>query len=139
MTEAIVTIVAIYTYEGAGTIYLGPEGNPLFCDRGNGLIYSRDTENWVAFPKYLFDLGLVRCGDLVHILEYLPDGTTRATMARIYDAGGFGPHTTIGGMPIVVDAPPWVATWPLYPGFARVRVMDLSAIARECREMGLCD
>jgi hypothetical protein len=58
MTEAIVTIVALYTYEGAGTIYLAPEGNPLFCDRGNGLIYSEDTENWIAFPKHLFDAGL---------------------------------------------------------------------------------
>jgi hypothetical protein len=131
--ELVLVWTALYTYEGAGTIYLGPEGNPLRCDRGNGLIYSRDTEDWVAFPGVLFDSGEVQCGDLVHVLVFLPDGTTRAFLARVYDSGDFGEHTTIGGLPIRIDAPPWV------PGWARVRVMNLSAVARECRRRGWCD
>jgi hypothetical protein len=72
-------------------------------------------------------------------LEYLPDGSTRSFMARVYDSGSFGEHTKIGGLSIVVDVAPWVATWPMYPGWARVRVMNLSAVARECRARGLCD
>ena len=34
------------------TVYLSVNhlGNPLFCDRGQGLTYNIDTVNWVALP-----------------------------------------------------------------------------------------
>ncbi len=112
----------------------------LRCDRPWRILrYSQSTEDWVAFPGYLFDIKEVQCGDLVRVIEYLPDGTTRSRMARAWDSGSFGNHTKLIGLPIVVDMPPWVATWGLYPGFARVKVTNLSAVARQCVAMGLCD
>lgn len=138
MSKLILPILVAYTYGGAGTIYL--EGHELYCDRPSSpLVYSQDTEDWVAFPVELFERGEVQCGDIVHIMVYLPGGTMKSFSARVYDAGPFGDQTEIGGMPIVVDAPPWVAHWPLYPGWAKVVVTNMSAVARECLERGLCD
>jgi hypothetical protein len=134
--EAIITLVALHTYEGAGTIYLGPVGNRLYCDRGNGLIYSEDTRPFAAFPVGKYESGEIRCGDWMRVTEYRDDGTTRTFVVQALDAGTFGEHTKIGGLPIVMDGPPFYVSWPLYPGFARVTVTNMSAVARRLLEPG---
>ena len=116
--EAIAVMVTAHTMAGAGVTYLGPVGAPLRCDRpDNPLVYSKATVPWVAFSDAQFKSKRVQCGDLAHVLEYLPDGTTRSFMARVHDSGSFGDHTQIGGLPIVVDGPPHVVSWSMYPGW----------------------
>ena len=142
MEAAITAIMALSEvhFYGAGVIYLGPVGNVLRCDRpGSPLVYSKATAPWVAFSDAMFKSGAVQCGDYVLVREHLPDGTTRSFTANVYDSGSFGDHTTLGGLPIVVDGPPWVVSWPMYPGWARVEVFNFSAVARECRKRGICD
>lgn len=77
-------------------------GQPLYCDRGNGLVYSTDTAPWVALSVDLYESGLARCGDEILITG---DGWTTTWLAL--DAGPLNryyiedfPH-----LPILVDIP----------------------------------
>jgi len=57
------------------TMYLASvhQGDPLFCDRGNGLLYHPDTVNWVALPPQNYGITWF-CGDDIVIWD---DGVAR--------------------------------------------------------------
>ena len=135
MNVLIWSLLPLVTLTGVGTQYTPDEhaGNPLYCDRDGTLIYDEDTAPWVAMPKWTFDRGIVQCGDWVTVY---PDGWPQFS-ARAWDAGLLSSRTFRDGQPIVVDAPPWVATWK--SPVPHVRVVNWSALARECIENGWCD
>ena len=137
MTAFIAMLVAANTYVGVGTQYLpdAHAGNPLYCDRDGTLIYDEATVPWVAMPIETFRDGRVECGDLIHVRSL--SGLWPSFTARAYDAGDLGSRTFRGGLPVVVDVPPWVATWDT--PVPKVRVTNITAIARECKQRGWCD
>lgn len=127
----IVSLVAIYTMAGTGTVYLAPErieDHPLFCSTPQRpLFYDASTPPWVAFPIS----AEWECWDLALIRARLPDGTTRSFTAYVLDAGPFGAHCIEQGdqcVPIVVDVPQHLATWSGMS--ASVEVVNLGAVAR---------
>ena len=121
---------------GAGVTYLESEwgGNRLFCSTPHcPLYYDSVSPPWAALPVSLHHVTW-ECGDLLYIK---PEGYP-SIMVRALDAGPFGGYQ-IGGLDIVVDMSELHITWPLYPGWAEVEVINISAVARECRERGYCD
>lgn len=135
MNILLLTLIAASTTTGVATQYTEKEhlGNPLFCDRGDGLVYDRETGPWVAFPKWMFDEGLVECGDQVTVYV---DGWDPVT-AQVWDAGLLSSRTFRDGLPVVVDVPEYWATWKQPVPYARV--VNWSKLARECVKKGWCD
>lgn len=133
----MLTLLAAHSVSGVGTQYLPDEheGNALYCDRpGHPLRYDSDAKlPVVALPIHAYENGWVRCGDVVRVNV---QGWASFT-AEAGDAGNLHSRTFRGGMPVVVDAPPWVATWD--SPVPKVTVTNLSAIVRECTERGWCD
>ena len=136
METVIAALVAEYTIIGAGSIYRGPIGNPLFCATSSEpLYYDQSSPPWVALPVSQFGVTWER-GDLLLIR---PQGAS-SLMARALDAGPFGDHCIATGdqcLPIVVDVPAHLATWEGLS--AEVEVVNISAVARACRAQGWCD
>ncbi len=144
MALSITALVAMYTMVGVGTTYLAPPPQrapaPLFCSTPDHPLYYDDaTPPWVALPVSAD----WQCWDLILVREHLADGTTRSMMAYALDAGPFGDHCVVQAdgscPPIVVDAPTGTALWPGLSSEGHVEVVNLSAVARECQERGMCD
>ncbi|MCK5643047.1 MAG: hypothetical protein KAJ19_19725 [Gammaproteobacteria bacterium] len=137
MAELMAVMVASNTAYGAVTVYAEPYiGERLFCSTPqNPLTYDQATQPWVALPfdKYGIDW---LCGDL--ILLRTPTGSI---MARALDTGPFGGYCVAQGdgecLKIVADVPIYWATWPGL--FSPGEVINLSAVARECKARGICD
>ena len=96
-------------------------GNPLYCDRGDGLIYSEGLPPWVAVDVNLYRSGRVQCGD--RLLLSFADG--KRLVARALDAGYLAEYG------IVADVPMHLAPFDLARGVVPVRVMNASARMRE--------
>jgi hypothetical protein len=154
--EAVIAaFVALNTTQGAGTVYAEPYiGRELFCSTlDTPLRYDDLSPLWVALPysqyKVTWNCGVPysqykvtwNCGDLILIREHLDDDTTRSLMVLALDTGPFGGNCVAQGdgecLSIVVDVPQMHATWDTLS--ARVEVINLSAVARMCRDRGMCD
>ena len=112
------------------TMYVAPIGAPLYCDRGNGLVYDENSE-WVAWD--FKELG-GKCGDWIDIYS---NGVRR--QYRAWDSGPFSHHCVIIGDTcprIMVDIPKHVA-W--FPGLSLQvdSVRNWSEMVRECERMGI--
>ena len=132
--ELIAALVQFNTVHGAVSMYAEPYiGERLFCSTpDNPLIYDQATPPWVALPfdRYGIDWA---CGDLIYIRT-----PTGSIMARALDTGPFGGYCVAQGdgecLPIVADVPVYWATWE---GLSSTgEVINLSAVARECRMRG---
>jgi hypothetical protein len=111
-------------------------GRPLYCDRGQGLVYAETTTPWVALDVTEFKSGRVRCGDPV--LVRFQDGTT--LRARALDAGNLYDHYIAdlplpsgegrgeGGLPIAVDVPTHLAPFPGLSAPAQLHLPALSTV-----------
>jgi len=133
-------LIALNTQVGVGTTYAGEYvGRPLFCATpDNPLYYDATLPPWVALPVSEYGHSW-QCGDLSKVTIYHADGTTEAFTAHALDAGPFGRHCVVTGdgcLPIVVDVPAHLVS---FTSSARVEVVNLSAVARDCRERGICD
>lgn len=97
---------------GVATVYTGPVGNPLYCDRWDTeWMYDEAMMPWVALDVNLYRMGAVECGDPVRLT--FEDG--RELQARALDAGRFRGHYVEqwgGHRPIVVDVPAHLAPFP---------------------------
>jgi hypothetical protein len=120
---------ALLITTGMATAYTGYTGAPLYCDRGNGLLFDQVTEPWVALDVSEFVAGRVQCGD--EILVRFRDGKT--LRAQALDAGPLYPHVIADtGLPIVVDIPAHHAP---FPGLsAPVTVINVTNVRRLIRE-----
>jgi hypothetical protein len=141
--EAVIAaFVALNTTQGAGTVYAEPYvGRELFCSTlDTPLRYDDLSPLWVALPYSQYKVTW-NCWDVFLVREHLDDGTTRSLMALALDTGPFGDHCVAQGdgecLPIVIDVPQMHATWDTLS--ARVEVINLSAVARMCRDRGMCD
>ena len=78
----ILTIILL-----VATVYSGPYvGQPLYCDRGEGLIYDEAAAPWVALP--VSEHGITwECGDLVYVGGVDANGEPWSLLARALDAG----------------------------------------------------
>lgn len=102
MNEAILAILF-----GIATVYGGAvddgrfNGEPLFCDRGDGLYFAPETPPWVALDVLLYQ-GWAECGD--EILLYV-DG--RGYRFKAFDAGPLHRYYVEEhkDLPILVDVP----------------------------------
>jgi len=130
--EAITALVLANTVQGSIAAYGGEYvGMPLFCSTpSNPLYYDSKSPKWLALPFKNYGITW-QCGDLI----YIPG----VGMFRALDAGPFGDHCVVTGdqcLPIVADAP------VIHVGFELSmtgKVINLSAVARECRDRGICD
>ncbi len=85
------------------TIYIAPTGAPLFCDRGQGLVYDPDA-SWIAWDFATYG---GRCGDMIEVVH---QGVSRRF--RALDSGRFGAfcvRTPEGCLPIMADLPQHLA------------------------------
>lgn len=132
MNTLMLALVAAHTVSGAATIYVDPYlGQVLYCSTPqHPLYYDAEAPPWIALPVG----GDWQCGDVILVRPK----DAPAFTALALDTGPFG-DARIGGLPIVADAPYLHATWPMYPGWTEVELINLSAVARECRARGYCD
>ena len=95
LIKAVMLIGVITTYAGK---YIG---EPLYCDRGNGLTY-RDDIAFVALDVREYQSGRVQCGDWLRVTV-----NGASFWAQALDAGPFEPYrvTQFGDVPIVGDVP----------------------------------
>lgn len=133
----IPALVAQYTVAGALTVYAEPYvGRPLFCSTPEvPLYYAPTTSPWVALP--FRDYGITwQCGDLI----YLRFANGDTLMARALDAGPFGAYCVMQPDGECLDI---VADMPIYWTDAKLSMVgeaiNISAVARACRERGWCD
>lgn len=133
-TFVLITVVAMRMATVYGESYVG---RPLFCDRGQGLVYGDATEPWVALP--VSEYGITwECGDLIYVGGTDATGEPWSLTARALDAGPLAKYCIEVDeqcMPIAVDIPEPLAP---FPGLsARVSwLVNISAMARQWREMG---
>ncbi len=126
----ITALVAEYTLFGAFTAYGGEfVGQPLACSTWDmPLYYDHKTPRWLALP-YGSDF---ECWDRIYIQG----------MGMFYalDTGPFGDNCVMQPdgrcLPILADVPVIHADWKLS---TTGTMINLSALARECRARGLCD
>ena len=117
---------------GAATAYGGPAhaGKPLYCDRGNGLIFDQVTQPFVALDVGLYETGQVRCGDLIRVT--FPSG--EMLEAQALDAGYLDGYCVDDLHAwIVVDVPLQFAPFEGLSALATVR--NLSAFRRAAYEV----
>ena len=135
MTEANKMIFLL----GMATVYGGPMdadidyvGNPLYCDRGNDLVYDEQAEiPWVAFDRSEYASGRIKCGDRVRVL--FADGQVLDALAldagRLYDFY----VAEQPDLPIVVDVPFMFAP---FEGLSTVAtVVNLSEARRQLERL----
>jgi hypothetical protein len=127
---------ALLITTGMATAYTGYTGAPLYCDRGDGLLFDQVTEPWVALDVSEFVGGRVQCGD--EILVRFRDGRRspnggKTLRAQALDAGPLYPYVIAdSGLPIVVDIPAHHAP---FPGLsAPVTVINVTNVRRLIRE-----
>ena len=117
-------LVALALFSGLATWYAGPYiGEPLYCDRGDGLIYSEDLPPWVAVDVGEYWSGRVQCGDMLAV-KFANGETLRA---RAWDAGYLARHG------IVVDVPLHLARKWRGEGIIGATVVNYSALGRALR------
>lgn len=106
---------------GVATYYTDEYTGPLYCDRGEGLTFSRETEPWVAVADWMYQTGLIKCHDL--LLITFEDGTTLS--AKALDAGPFSKYWVedFKNLPIIVDIPEHL--WPFKTMSGIVKVLNL--------------
>ena len=117
---------------GIATMYHEP-GQPLYCDAGNGLLYSPTTQPWIALPVTWYQTGQVTCGD--HMRLTFPDGQT--LIGRALDAGNLHLYH-IAEKPklaIIADVPRHL--WTQKGISAHVQLLNLTARARATEAKGL--
>lgn len=108
---------------GVATWYGGPaepvDGNALYCDRGNGLVYSETAEPWVALALPLYNTW-AECGDMILIT-----GDGWEIQARALDSGWLHKYRTAEWpeYPILVDFPYHLAP---FEGTSLVTIQNLS-------------
>lgn len=96
------TFIKVATLIGVITTYAGKYvGEPLYCDRGNGLTY-RDDIAFIALDVREYQSGRIECGDRLRVTV---NGVS--FWARAFDAGPFEQYrvTQFGDAPIVGDVP----------------------------------
>ena len=107
---------------GVATVYTGPVGNPLYCDRWDTeWMYDEAARPWVALDVSLYRSGLVACGSPVRLV--FEDG--RVLQARALDAGLFRGHYVEqwgADLPIVVDVPAHLAPFAGWSAPVRVEI-----------------
>jgi hypothetical protein len=90
---------------GVATVYTGPVGAPLYCDRWDTeWHYDAATGPWVAVDVGEYESGRVQCGDWLELV--FTDGAR--LRARALDAGrlrGYYVEDWGADRPIVVDVP----------------------------------
>jgi hypothetical protein len=122
------TLAALVVLTGTATIYAEPYvGQPLYCDRGEGLIYGPESPPWVAVDVGEYESGRVRCWDLLYIR--FANGET--LLAYALDAGYLASHYVEqwGTQPIVLDVPAPLAP---FPGLSiPATALNLSTLRRE--------
>lgn len=103
------TAITLATLIGVITTYASTKygGEPLYCDRGNGLTY-RDDLAFIALDVREFESGRARCGDWMRVTI-----ADRSFWAQALDAGPFDGYrvTQFGDVPIVVDVPDHLWAW----------------------------
>lgn len=114
---------------GIATMYttLEHDGQPLYCDCGQGLVYDVSAPPWIAVHAGYYQDGSVQCGD--EIILYFLDG--QVLEARALDAGPFGKFFIADhpDLPIVTDVPEHLAPFP--GRSTEVRMINHSAAVRE--------
>ena len=108
---------------GVATVY-AMVGGPLYCDTGQCLVYSEQTEPWVALDVKLYDRW-ADCGDLL-----LLEGNGWELSARAWDAGPLHLYHIEDWpeLPILVDVPAHLA--PFAGLSAQVKVTNVSRSRR---------
>lgn len=122
------TLVAAFTLAGVITTYAGKYvGQPLYCDRGTGMIYAADLD-FIALPVSEFESGRAECGDQVRVVV-----NGQAFYARSLDAGPLENYHVeqFGDLPIVADVPAHL--WQFAPDISGAgSVFNESAFNRAC-------
>lgn len=115
MTASILAAVVV-------TVYVAPVGTPLYCDRGQGLVYG-DGYEWIAWD---FAVHGGQCGDTITVWS---GGVMRQFQAL--DSGAFGRYCVEWDgecLPIAADIPRHAA-W--FDGLsARATVVNTSEAKR---------
>ena len=115
-------LLALALLTGLASSYGGPAhvGQPLYCDRGTGLVYDQATPSWAAVDVDAYRNRHIQCGDLLAVR--FADGTV--LHAQALDAGYLAPHG------IVVDVPFHLAPFSVETGVVPVAVIDYSLLRR---------
>jgi len=100
MSQVLIGVVTVYA-----TVFIG---QPLFCDTGQGLVFSEDTEPWVALDVDLYG-DWAHCGDKILIRG---DGWELEALAL--DAGPLHEYWIEDwpDLPIIADVPMHLAPFP---------------------------
>lgn len=101
LIDAALLIGVITTYAGK---YVG---QPLYCDRGTGMIYADDLA-FIALPVSEFESGRAECGDDVRVTI-----NGQSFWAQALDAGPLEKYRVaqFGDVPIVGDVPTHLWSW----------------------------
>jgi hypothetical protein len=124
------TLVGTALLVGVITTYAGKYVNqPLYCDRGTGLIYAADLA-FIALPVSEFESGRAECGDWVRVVV-----NGRPFYAQALDAGPLEKYRVeqFGNLPIIADVPAHL--WQFAPDISGVgSVFNESAFNRLCAD-----
>ena len=122
------TLITAATLVGVLTTYAGKYiGQPLYCDRGNGMVYA-DRLAFIALPVGEFESGRAVCGDQVRVTV-----NGQPFYALALDAGPLEKYrvTQFGDVPIVGDVPRHL--WAHAPDISGTgSVFNESAFNRTC-------
>ena len=121
LIDTVLLVGVITTYAGK---YIG---QPLYCDRGNGMVYD-DSRAFIALPVSEFESGRAVCGDNVRVTI-----NDQSFWAKALDAGPLEKYrvTQFGNLPIVCDVPRHMWAWA--PAIsAKGSVFNESAFNRAC-------
>ena len=141
------TLLALARISGLASSYGGPAhvGQPLYCDRGHGLVYDETLPPWVAIDAAAYitpklphshtpTLLNSHCGDYLaihfttpprsHTLPHSHSPTLTPLHAQALDAGHLARHG------IVVDIPFHLAPFPVETGVVPVTVINYSLLRR---------
>lgn len=101
LIDAVLLVGVITTYAGQ---YVG---QPLYCDRGTGMIYA-DNLDFIALPVGEFESGRAECGDWVRVTIQ-----GQSFWAQALDAGPLEKYRVeqFGTLPIVGDVPSHLWDW----------------------------
>lgn len=124
-------MTSILILSGAATGYApGFYGEPLYCDRGNGLIFGEVDTPFVALDVSEYHSGRAQCGDLIRLT--FADGSHLE--AQALDAGNLYRYRVDELRAyIIVDVPFQFAPFPGLSALATIR--NLSAFRRLADEV----
>ena len=122
------TLITAASLVGVLTMYAGEfVGQPLYCDRGNGMVYA-DRLAFIALPVSEFESGRAVCGDDVRVTI-----AGRSFWAQALDAGPLEKYyiEQFGDLAIVADVPRRLWAWA--PAISALgSVFNESAFNRAC-------